>query len=446
MHGEAITVIEKGYATCGPDDLILLTGSDVYRASGDRDKSLEYAKLLIEHHSSNWNGYARAAQDLVFLQQFDEAQSYIIEGLQRLPNQLNLLVTASDVYRASGDRNKSLEYAKLLIEHHSSNWNGYARALPSLIILDRENEAAALLSKAKSLYNNKDQPELLSKLDRYLNSGLLKQEAERCIYDTRERLHSLFSKAPSCLPALEILNHSDYILLANNSTLEFDEADCNLIRKMPSPLFVYSNIGNPTFCNSRDLFWHEGCSELLYGRTQHVASTEGRLVFRPFDPNRFLGCFFIKEGNPDWLSRFSSINSPLQAFVADEINKTIRDCYPESYFVERSSRAKRLRAPSMGWYAVSLFEALSTFASTPRGIELGSTGSQPRVWTAGFTLSPSYIFEVVASELHDHTFEKAALNYRSENGLTRSIGYTNCLAKELGQPELLPGVKLWSNK
>ena len=69
---------------------LLNIASDVYRASGDREKSLEYSEFLITHHPSNWNGYRRAAQDLIALKRFKEAQKQIQIGLEKIPNQINL--------------------------------------------------------------------------------------------------------------------------------------------------------------------------------------------------------------------------------------------------------------------------------------------------------------------------------------------------------------------
>ena len=90
---------------------LLKIATDVYRASGNRDKSLEYSELLITHHPDNWNGYGRAAQDLSVLKRFNESQEKVQAGLEKIPNQINLLTIATDVYRASGDREKSLEYS-----------------------------------------------------------------------------------------------------------------------------------------------------------------------------------------------------------------------------------------------------------------------------------------------------------------------------------------------
>ena len=117
-----------------PNQVNLLTiATDVYRASGDHEKSLEYSELLITHHPDNWNGYGRAAQDLVALKRFEQAQEKVQAGLMKIPDQFNLLVIATDVYRASDDPEKSLEYSELLITHHSDKEAGYVNKTRTLI-------------------------------------------------------------------------------------------------------------------------------------------------------------------------------------------------------------------------------------------------------------------------------------------------------------------------
>ena len=116
---------------------LLTIACDVYRASKNNENSLDYAELLISHHPEKWNGYGRAAQDLIALDRFEEAQKRIKLGLDKFPNQVNLLTIASDVYRASNNRTKSLEYAELLISHYPDKWNSYVRAAEDLIVLKR---------------------------------------------------------------------------------------------------------------------------------------------------------------------------------------------------------------------------------------------------------------------------------------------------------------------
>ena len=124
----AKTVIKFGLKKF-PNKLdLLILASDVCRASGNREKSLEYAELLITHHPDNWNGYGRAAQDLIVLKRFEEAQDKIQAGLEKIPSQINLLNIATDIYRTSGDPEKSLAFSELLISHFPDSWTGYIRA------------------------------------------------------------------------------------------------------------------------------------------------------------------------------------------------------------------------------------------------------------------------------------------------------------------------------
>jgi predicted Zn-dependent protease len=132
-----------------PNQLNLLRiAADIYRTLGNRDKSLEYAESIIFHFPNDyWNGFCRAALDLIALKRFDEAQARIQEGLSKIPNQINLLHIANDVYRASGNREKSLEYAESLILHHPSDWSGYGRSAQDLAALKRFDEAQARIQE-----------------------------------------------------------------------------------------------------------------------------------------------------------------------------------------------------------------------------------------------------------------------------------------------------------
>ena len=141
---------------------LLTIASDVYRALGDREKSLEYAELLITHHPDQWQGYGRAAKDLVALTKVNSSRFYSISesqdkiklGLEKFPHQLNLLIIASDVYRASGDLEKSLDYAELLITHHPDQRFGYIRSAQNLVALKQFEEARAKVQTGLEKFPN----------------------------------------------------------------------------------------------------------------------------------------------------------------------------------------------------------------------------------------------------------------------------------------------------
>jgi tetratricopeptide (TPR) repeat protein len=145
--GEAQAKIQEGLNKMPNQINLLMTASDVSRASGNLEKSLEYAESLIIHHPSNWNGYYKSAQDLISLKRFDEAQAKVQEGLGKMPSQINLLMIAIDILRASDNRKKSLEHAENLIIHHPGDWSGYGKSAEDLIALKRFDEAQAKVQK-----------------------------------------------------------------------------------------------------------------------------------------------------------------------------------------------------------------------------------------------------------------------------------------------------------
>ena len=113
---EAQAQIQTGLQK-NPNHLVLLIiANDVYRSSGNHE-GFEYAEQLITHHPDNWNGYVRSAEALNLTDRFNKipAQNAILAGLNILPKNFWLLITASEIYRASGDYDKSLRYSELLI-------------------------------------------------------------------------------------------------------------------------------------------------------------------------------------------------------------------------------------------------------------------------------------------------------------------------------------------
>ena len=146
--------IQEGLDRFPTQVTILSIANDVYRASGNREKSLDFAQGLIYHHPDNWIGYGRAAEDLLALKRFDEAQARIQEGLGKFPNQVKILAIANDVYRVSGNPQKALDFAQDLIHHHPDNWIGYGRAAQELLALNRLDEARIKIHEALEKFPN----------------------------------------------------------------------------------------------------------------------------------------------------------------------------------------------------------------------------------------------------------------------------------------------------
>ena len=448
-YEKATAICDIGITRCGFNFYLLSFGYRAYRSLGNKQMTCEYARLIVNNYPDKSQGYIWEAEVLISLNSIDEATICLSNGLLRFQYDDKFLYKAYELFRSMGDRQKCVEISKTVIDNNgTSNWDWISRLIINLVILGRMDEARDLVTEASGFFVDEMKPNLLLKLDRFLKAEDLQEKVEDVIFATRRSLHDVFDHLSSSLPLHELLGHSDYILVANNSNLKFCEHDCEIVKNMKNPLFVYCNIGNPTFCASRNTFWHDHCKELLYGRTQHMASEEGQLFFKPYDLKRFQGCFFVKEGvAPPWLKDFSQINECAKAYMIDDVNKIIQSCYPLTEFYWAKTGKMRRRVPSMGWYVVTLFEALATYQLDLHSCsqQLGSN-ERIKVWTAGFTLSPSYMFETGGGELHDHVFEKAAIDYRIKNELTSCIGRTDGLAKELHQKELVGDFRLWKNK
>ena len=90
---------------------------------------------------SDWQVYADKSRELLNLKNLADAKEEVEAGLEKIPNQVNLLTIANDICRASGDRENSLKYSELLISHHPGNIDGYRRVTEDLIAIDRITDA-----------------------------------------------------------------------------------------------------------------------------------------------------------------------------------------------------------------------------------------------------------------------------------------------------------------
>ena len=95
--------------------------------------------------------------------------------------------------------------------------------------------------------------------------------------------------------------------------------------------------------------------------------------------------------------------------------------YPLSTYRDKKG-VLRKRIPSVGWIVIALLDAV-----LKSRCEKGS-----RLWLAGFSLTPSYIFHAAGNlQQHDFSFEKKALEYRFASDKIFQIGSISADSKEM---------------
>ena len=222
----------------------------------------------------------------------------------------------------------------------------------------------------------------------------------------------------------ELSGFTNVVLISNSSTLRFSEHDKDVLRAMEKPLFVYFNIGNPSLLAERESFYGPEASELLIGGHHHVVDADSRLLFSPSEKHRFVGCLvrvnvrFMELWHGKLRSLAHDNNGGIHFHELDEL-LLIDALYPLSVFEDGSGSVQK-RIPTIGWIALTLFGAIRD-----------SLNPSMLIWSAGFSLSTSYVFGASGVGLHDFAFEKEALDFRFRQGSLNCLGQLSRTQREL---------------
>ena len=137
----------------------------------------------------DWKENAARAKKFLEAKNYRKAKKEVQLGLQKLPNQVDLLLVAYNIYVALRDRDKCLEYAELLIAHHPGRWIGYGHAAKQLAGLKRFREAQERIESG--LEKNPNHSKLLAiAADIYCSSGN-KEKSLEYAQKVKEKGHHL---------------------------------------------------------------------------------------------------------------------------------------------------------------------------------------------------------------------------------------------------------------
>ena len=315
-----------------------------------------------------------------------------------------------------GSRREAIRCARSLRRHNLDNTDSIKAELVNLLSVSKESRAKALFSRYQ------DDPRLAESFrwmfERYLNRSRLVDDVTQSIQATRRALVAVIRRTRQRSTYLQALSgFSDYILVSNSNRLQFSDEDKAVLKSLEKPLFIYQNIGNPLILPIRGSLYNSQAREVVIGGFKNLYTATGELFFQPWTTPQFFGA--LTRVNPKFIATWQEllsepvrrINQPHAIYELEE-NLLIDAFYPLTLLSTNGINQRRLC--TNGWIALCLFDAI-THATSPSA----------RLWSAGFSMSPSYVFES-CDELyfHDYPFEKTGLELRIAEGSLTSIGST----------------------
>ena len=353
---------------------------------------------------------------------------------------INALNKRAEKYLLLGKRRRLVSLARFAISEKIYAPTLVKHGINSLLVLGQEEKAKILLYRCRDCLISV--PGYISMLDRYFERRSIFNGLEDSLQELKLRLrHEIVHGASNISFFAELPSFTDIILVSNSPWLSFSGEDKRCMLAMKRPLFVYFNIGNPTLCQSREDFYSVDASELLMGSYQHVVDKDHRLIFQPLMGHRFLGCWMRIEHQWHaawrnvWKRSFDHANPDVMCHELKE-SLLIEALYPLSFASANPGDLVK-RVPTIGSIGLALADVLSDLTDS----------SVRHVWAAGFSLSPSYIFEACFGiNLHDFPFEKLALESRIASGTVRIIGSTDHDRPEPGARAHLFGTGLTTEK
>ena len=109
----SLKILEKGLSIAPEEINLLILQCEVYRSTGEREKSFKAGLKILNKYPKRWEGYALASQDLAIMKDFPKAELILERGFKNATQKNKLIPTAIDVYRVTGNSTKSEAYSQL---------------------------------------------------------------------------------------------------------------------------------------------------------------------------------------------------------------------------------------------------------------------------------------------------------------------------------------------
>jgi predicted Zn-dependent protease len=199
-------IIEPNHAT------LISTINQAYRENGTHEKALEFSKALIKAHPDKPAGFIRCGQDLIKLQEHNQAINVVEEGLKRHPKNPILLKIGLEAAQLSNKIESSLKFAQALIVSEPEKPIGFIRSAQNLIKLQQHHQALSAVQEG--LNHHPDNPSLLRVgIEAAGRSGEIELAialSKRMIRSRPENPYGYFKTAMNYLKTNHPLNHTRY--------------------------------------------------------------------------------------------------------------------------------------------------------------------------------------------------------------------------------------------
>ena len=116
---------------------------------------LECGSRLIRDYPEEWKGYHLTAKDYLLANNPLMSLKILEKGLSVEPEEINLLILQCEVYRSTGEREKSFKAGMKILNKYPKKWEGYALASQDLAIMKDFAKAESILEKVSKKQHKK---------------------------------------------------------------------------------------------------------------------------------------------------------------------------------------------------------------------------------------------------------------------------------------------------
>ena len=177
MIKQALSTIDEGLDKHPENHLLLQLGIEASRLSSEFGRSFNFSRRYIALEPDDPTGYRTAAGNLIDLERYVEAQSFINEGLEKQPENIQLLQLGIEAFRGRKDIAGAINFGKELILRAPEDHSGYINTSRDLAEAGKIKEAESIIKASCRAFKN-NQETIHSARSFYRDIGLRKKSLQ----------------------------------------------------------------------------------------------------------------------------------------------------------------------------------------------------------------------------------------------------------------------------